>query len=124
MLLSELEKASRISWYAYQLFCIKRCFGPNATINILDDNNKARKYKTFEDLISDNLAPPSLRSLDPYLMCVPSVRMLSGGEEFYNLIPSKYQDGPECPWVVAEKRTAEAKARAAEKRKEIRDERS
>ena len=110
---SELEK--QLPPIARGLYNLKRCFGSNATIGIvLGPGCRTGHYRTLVELEDAGHIPPGYRHLDPYLAAVPTVYTCTTEE--VELIPSRNPEGPECPWVEANRRAAEARARVARKR--------
>ena len=95
---SELEK--QLPPIARGLYNLKRCFGSNATIGIvLGPGCRTGHYRTLAELEDEGHIPPGYRHLDPYLAAVPTVYTCTTEE--VELIPSRNPEGPECPWVEA-----------------------
>jgi len=113
MKLRELE--AQLPYLARELFNLKRCFGSQATIGIvLGPGCKTGYYRTLRELEDAGHIPPGYGHLDRYLAAVPSVYECTTEE--LEIVPSRYIDEPECPWVIARRKQELARARVARKR--------
>jgi len=75
--LSSIEEAARQQRIVHQLFCLKRCFGPNTAIGILSPTGKVGSCKTIEELVVMGHAEPGLEWLDKFFVNIPSIASCS-----------------------------------------------
>jgi len=114
MLFSELVEAVSASRMAIQLLHSKRV-GARAELGIVGEDG-CLFFRTVADLIAAGHAPPGLEWADPFLAAVPTASELP--ERDFAVIPSRYPDGPDCPWDAAGREREAARARALARRQE------
>lgn len=114
--LLSLEEATKKNRLVYQLFCLKRCFGPSAALGIVVGHGiKTDRCKTVSQLVEYGHVAPGMEWIDEFLSNVPRVSVLPDATA--TSITNKRADGgPPCPWDVARIEMEAAKQRVVRKR--------
>lgn len=115
MLLHEIEREARVNHLVHQLFSLKRCFGPQASIGIVVSGCETDYCSTVHELFEKSHIPYGFDWLDTFFVLLPRISHTTDSATI--LTPNKYyDDGPLCPWDVARREQNAAKDRAKAKR--------
>lgn len=120
MTIRELENICKRHFYLHQLFCQKRCFGPQATLNVVMEPGKTKRCRTIKDLVDAEMYVPShMQIYEAEFASIPPIAGPGGVlEDDAELVIRQPGDGgPESPFVISRREADAARARCLVKRK-------
>ncbi len=128
MTLRELENICKRHFYLHQLFCLKRCHGPNASLNVVMEPGKTKRCRTIKDLVDAEMYVPShMQMYEAEFASIPpicSTLMVDSGVRIQGVLDDdaeiavRTMDGqPESPWDVSRREQEAARTRLMVKRK-------
>lgn len=119
MTLRELENLCKPHFYLHQLFCLKRCHGPQSTLNVVMEPGKTKRCRTIRDLIDAEMYVPShMQMYEAEFANIPPIAGPGGVLDDDTQIVVKTMDGqPESPWDVSRREQEAARARIMVKRR-------